>query len=65
MFELLSVGLEMQKRMVDIHMQGIEVAQDMVETAQRNVDAGLAATQIGNAGANAMQRWMRLWGLGA
>lgn len=65
MFELLSVGLEMQKRMIDIHMQGIEAAQEMVETAQRNVDAGLAATPAGEAGTKAITRWMRLWGIGA
>ncbi|EQB15558.1 hypothetical protein L288_00030 [Sphingobium quisquiliarum P25] len=64
MFELLNVGLEMQKRMIDIHMQGIEAAQELVETAQQNVDASLAATPLGNAGANAVKGWMRFWGLG-
>jgi len=31
MFELFNVGLEMQKRMIDLQMQGIEVAQQMVD----------------------------------
>ena len=64
MFELLSVGLEMQKRMIDINMQGIEAAQEMVETAQRNVDAGLVAIPAGEAGTKAITRWIRLWGIG-
>ena len=35
MFELFAVGLEMQKRMIDAQMQGVEAARDMVEAAQR------------------------------
>src|SRR3546814_1565489 len=63
MFELLNVGLEMQKRMIDIQMQGVEAARQMVDAAQRNAEAGLAATRAGEAGMKAMKGWMRLWGM--
>lgn len=63
MFELFNVGLEMQKRMIDVQMQGIEVAQQMVDATQRNVETGLAANQAGQAGIKAMKGWMRLWGM--
>lgn len=63
MFELFAVGLEMQKRMIDIQMQGVEVARDVVDTAQRNAKAGMAVHEAGEAGMKAMKNWMNLWGL--
>ena len=63
MFELFAVGLEMQKRMIDVQMQGVETARDMIDTAQRNVEAGIAATQANEAGLKAMKSWMNLWGM--
>jgi tRNA1(Val) A37 N6-methylase TrmN6 len=63
MFELFAVGLEMQKRMIDAQMQGVEVARDMVEAAQRQVETGMAATQANEAGLKAMSKWMNLWGM--
>ncbi|HUD93715.1 hypothetical protein [Sphingobium sp.] len=65
MFELFTVSLEMQKRVIDAQMQGVEVARDMVEAAQRQVETGLAATQANEAGMKAMKRWMNLWGIRA
>jgi hypothetical protein len=35
----------------------------MVDAAKRNVEAGMAANQAGEAGAKAMKGWMRLWGM--
>lgn len=63
MFELFAVGLEMQKRMIDVQMQGVEAARDMVQTAQENAKAGMAANQAGEAGLTAMKSWMKLWGM--
>lgn len=63
MFELFAVGLEMQKRMIDVQMQGVEVARDMVQAAQQNAKAGMAANQTGEAGLKAMKSWMNLWGV--
>lgn len=63
MFELFTVGLEMQKRMIDVQMQGVEAARDLVDTAQRNVQAGMAVTQANEAGLKAMKSWMNLWGM--
>lgn len=63
MFELFAVGLEMQKRMIDVQMQGVETARDMIDTAQRNVEAGMAVTQANEAGLKAMKGWMNLWGM--
>ncbi|MBZ9647822.1 hypothetical protein K9B33_09720 [Sphingobium sp. 3R8] len=63
MFELFAVGLEMQKRMIDAQMQGVEAARDMVEAAQRQVETGMATTQANEAGLKAMKNWMNLWGM--
>ncbi len=63
MFELFAVGLEMQKRMIDVQMQGVETARDMIDTAQRNVEAGMAVTKANEAGLKAMKGWMNLWGM--
>jgi tRNA1(Val) A37 N6-methylase TrmN6 len=63
MFELFTVGLEMQKRMIDAQMQGVEVARDMMEAAQRQVETGMAAAQANEAGLKAMRKWMTLWGM--
>ena len=63
MFELFAVGLEMQKRMIDIQMQGVEVARDMVETAQQNMQAGIATHDARQAGMTAIKSWMKLWGM--
>ncbi len=63
MFELFAVGLEMQKRMIDAQMQGVEAARDMVEAAQRQVQTGIAANQANEAGLKAMKSWMNLWGM--
>ena len=63
MFELFTVGLEMQKRMIDVQMQGVETARGMIDTAQRNVRAGMAVTQANEAGLKAMKSWMNLWGM--
>ncbi|SEQ49906.1 hypothetical protein [Sphingobium sp. YR768] len=65
MFELFSVGLEMQKRMIDAQMQGVEVARDMVEAAQKQVRTNLAAHDAGQAGMKAVKSWMNLWGMRA
>lgn len=59
MFELLNVGLEMQKRLIDMQMQGIEAARELVDAAQRNVETN----QAGDVGRNAVKGWMRLWGM--
>ena len=56
MFELFAVGLEMQKRMIDAQMQGVEAAQKQVQTS-------LAAHDAGQAGMKAMKGWMNLWGM--
>ncbi|MCC4251770.1 MAG: hypothetical protein VX205_07670 [Pseudomonadota bacterium] len=63
MFELFAVGLEMQKRMIDAQMQGVEAARDMVEAAQRQVQSGMAVAQANDAGMKAMKNWMNLWGI--
>jgi len=63
MFELFAVGLEMQKRMIDAQMQGVEVARDIVEAAQKQVQTSLAAHDAGQAGMKAMKGWMNLWGM--
>lgn len=63
MFELFAVGLEMQKRMIDVQMQGVEVARDMIDAAQQNVQAGMAATQAQEAGIKSMKKWMNMWGV--
>ncbi|KQN09894.1 hypothetical protein ASE85_02880 [Sphingobium sp. Leaf26] len=63
MFELFAVGLEMQKRMIDAQMQGVEVARDMVDAAQKQVRTGMAAAQANEAGLKAMKNWMNLWGM--
>ncbi|MDV5823610.1 hypothetical protein [Sphingobium naphthae] len=63
MFELFAVGLEMQKRMIDAQMQGVEAARDMVEAAQRQVKSGMAVAQANDAGMKAMKNWMNLWGI--
>ncbi|WP_420144846.1 hypothetical protein [Sphingobium sp.] len=63
MFELFAVGLEMQKRMIDAQMQNVEVARDMVEAAQRQVETGMAVRQANEAGLKAMKSWMNLWGV--
>jgi tRNA1(Val) A37 N6-methylase TrmN6 len=62
MFEIFAVGLEMQKRMIDAQMQGMETAREMVEAAQRQVETGMAATRAGEANARTMTGWMKLWG---
>ena len=41
MFEMFAVGLEMQKRMIDAQMQGMETAREMVEAAQKQVQRTL------------------------
>ena len=63
MFELFAVGMEMQKRMIDAQMQGVEAARDMVEAAQRQVKSGMAVAQANDAGMKAMKNWMNLWGI--
>ena len=63
MFELFNVGLEMQKRMIDVQMQGIEAAQQMVDAAQRNVEEGFGSAPTAEAGMKAIKGWMRLWGI--
>ncbi len=63
MFELFNVGLEMQRRMIDMQMQGVAMARDMVTIAQQQARSGMAAQQAGEAGMKAMQGWMRLWGV--
>ncbi|QGP80100.1 hypothetical protein [Sphingobium sp. CAP-1] len=65
MFELFTVGLEMQKRMIDAQMQGVEVARDMVEAARHQVETSLAAQDAGQAGMKAVKGWMNLWGIRA
>ncbi|MDF0544494.1 hypothetical protein PX699_19250 [Sphingobium sp. H39-3-25] len=63
MWDVFTVGLDMQKRMIDIQMQGMKAAQDMVTAAQKNVEIGKASHDAGEAGITAMKSWMRLWGV--
>ena len=35
----------------------------MVQAAQENAKAGMAANQAGEAGLTAMKSWMKLWGM--
>jgi hypothetical protein len=63
MFELWTLGLDMHKRMIDMQMQGVKTAQDMVDAARRSVAAGEAAQDAGQANMRAMKSWLRLWGV--
>ncbi len=62
MFELLAMGFDMHKRVIDLHMQGVEATRDMVSAMERNVETAMAANQAGEAGMKAMKSWLRLWG---
>jgi len=44
-------------------MQGVEAARDMIDAAQQNVQAGMAATQAQEAGIKSMKKWMNMWGV--
>ncbi|SCW40140.1 hypothetical protein SAMN02927924_00449 [Sphingobium faniae] len=63
MFELLAIGFDMQKRAIDLHMQGVEATRDMVDALERDVETALAAHRANEAGAKAMKSWLSLWGV--
>lgn len=60
MFELLAMGFDMHKRVIDMHMQGVEAARDMVEAVERDVEAAMTAHPA-EAGVEAVKSWLRLW----
>lgn len=63
MFELFNIGLDMQKRMIDLHMRNVEAARDMVETAQRNVEGASSSSTGMDGAAKVVSGWLRSWGI--
>ena len=69
MWELMSIGIEMQQRMIETHAQGLKLAQDMMHAAQKQaavgqaaLDMGEAVNKAGKAQVDLLDQWMGFWG---
>ncbi|MGC4252644.1 MAG: hypothetical protein QM605_14560 [Sphingobium sp.] len=62
MFELIAIGFDMHKRVIDMHMQGVENARDMMEALERDVETAFAGNPA-QTGMEAMKGWLSFWGV--
>lgn len=69
MWELMSLGIEMQQRMIDMHARSLKLTGDMIDAARKQAAVGDAALGMGKAVNKAakaqtdlLDQWMSFWG---
>ncbi len=61
MWELMAIGIEMQRRMIDVHAQGLKLTGDMLREAERRADTGTMLRETQAVGAAWTSRWLDAW----
>jgi hypothetical protein len=61
MWELMTIGIEMQKRMIEVHAKGLEMTGDMLREMGEQGDAAKMLEEAARAQGDMVDQWMNYW----
>jgi len=61
MWELMAIGIEMQRRMIEVHAQGLKLTGDMLREVERRNDSATMMREAQAISAGLTSRWFDAW----